>query len=190
MILTSMVATLALGFIGQQPPTFCPATLEEVKMPSITMVYGGTTFGTCCPDCQAPFEKDPAGLVAKAITAKKTVGVFQFDPISGLRIESAKALAYTDYKSIRYHFASKAEKKTFDATPAKFIGPITSEVYYCPIMDDATTFAEAASYADYKGVRYFLCCAACVRKFRTDPVKYSKVSPDKVKALQVVTLKK
>jgi YHS domain-containing protein len=190
MILTSLVAAVTFGLVGPQPPLYCPSTLEVVKTPAVTMVYGGATFATCCAGCEAPFEKDPSTLIAKAIKAKKTVGVFQFDPISGLRIEAAKAVAFSDYKAIRYNFASKAEKKTFDTSPAKFIGDIKSEVYHCPIMDEATTFANAASYADYKGVRYFLCCAFCVKKFRLDPAKSAKVATDMIKPLVVVALKK
>lgn len=189
-MLTIAIAAIAFGFAGPQPPLHCPATLEEVKVPAITMVYGGATFGTCCGGCDTPFIKDPGGLIAKAAKASKTVGAFQFDPISGLRIEPAKAAAFSDHKAIRYFFASDAEKKSFDAAPAKYVGEIKSETYYCPIMEQDTNFDEAASYADYKGVRYFMCCASCVKKFRSDPTKYVKNSSDKIKLLAVTTLKK
>ncbi|MFI5386772.1 MAG: hypothetical protein ACHQ50_11705 [Fimbriimonadales bacterium] len=189
-MLTIAIAAIAFGFAGPQPPLHCPATLEEVRVPAITMVYGGATFGTCCGGCDAPFTKDPVGLIAKAVKANKTVGAFQFDPVSGLRIEAEKVVAFSDYKAIRYCFTSADEKKSFDAAPAKYVTDIKSETYFCPIMEQDTNFEEAASYADYKGVRYFMCCASCVKKFRGDPAKYVKNSEGKLKALAVVTLKK
>jgi len=174
-----------------QPSLYCPSTLEEIKgAPVVTMEYAGAKFGTCCGGgCAAAFEKDPQGLIAKAIAAKKTVGVFDYDPISGWRIDPAKGVAFSDYKAIRYWFASTDEKKKFDQAPGRYIKDVKSESYYCPIMDQPTTSDNAASFGDYKGVRYFMCCTICVKKLRENPEKYMPEVKD-VKPLKVEVVKK
>src|SRR5438105_2739508 len=121
------IATFALGFSGPQTPLHCPATLEDITgAPAVTLEYGGAKFGTCCGGCDTPFMKDPQTLIAKAIKANKTIGAFEFDPVSGARIDGKKAAEFSDYKAIRYYFTSAAEKKTFDATPAQFITDVKS----------------------------------------------------------------
>jgi|SRR5579862_3156305 len=188
-MLTTALVALALGPLGPQPPIYCPTTLKEVNSPAITMEYAGAIFATCTRSCDAAFMKDPKGCIAKAIQAKKTVGVFEFDPVTGWKIDAAKAEASTDYKSIRYYFASADEKKTFDAAPGRYITDVKSEAYHCPVMDQDTTSENAASCADYKGVRYFMCCTVCVKMLRANPVKYMS-NVKGVKPLSVVILKK
>jgi len=189
-MLTIAIAAAAIGFTGSFPPVYCPVTLEKVETPAITMVYNGATFGTCCGQCDGPFASDPKGLIAKAIQAKKTVGVFQYDPVTGIRITADKAEAFSDYKAIRYFFGEAAEKKSFDVSPAKYIPPVKSEAYYCPIMDQATTPEEAQSFGDYKGVRYYMCCTICVKKLRQHKVGYLAKAAAAAKPLAVITLKK
>jgi len=189
-MLINALAFVAITSAGSQPPLYCPTTLEEIKgAPAVTMEYAGARFGTCCGNgCDAAFAKDPKGEIAKAIAAKKTVGVFDYDPISGWRIDAGNAGAFSDYKSIRYNFASADEKKTFDKAPARYISDVKSEAYYCPIMEQSTTSATAASFGDYKGVRYFMCCTVCVKKLRENPQKYMP-NVKNVDPLAVVVLK-
>src|SRR5512146_2877584 len=109
------VAALVLGLAGPRPPLYCPATLEKLTGRSpITVEYGGILFETCCVGCGNPLVRDPKPLLAEAIKQKLPVGVFIYDPVTGLRIDAAKAPEFMDYKSIRYFFNSKAELKTFD----------------------------------------------------------------------------
>ncbi|HVT11013.1 MAG TPA: hypothetical protein VHE55_01995 [Fimbriimonadaceae bacterium] len=190
-MLTCAIAALTLGFNGPQPPLCCPSTLEEIKgAPAISMEYAGAMFGTCCGGCDTPFVKDPTGLIAKAIKADKTVGAFEYDPVTGFKVDPAKAEAFSDYKAIRYFFATADEKKTFDAKPTKFVTDVKSEAYFCPVMEQPTTSKDAAGYSDYNGVRYFMCCTYCVKKFRANPLAYVAKSAAAVKPLTVVVLKK
>lgn len=50
----------------------------------------------------------------------------------------------------------------------------------CAVMPDhSATIATATKqklFADYKGRRYFFCCAGCVPKFKKDPAKYAKTA--------------
>lgn len=189
-MLTIALAALVLGFPGPQSPLCCPVTLEEVTgTPAITMEYGGALFGTCCGSCDAPFKADPKGLIGKAIEAHKTVGAFEYDPVSGLRIDSNKAVDFSDYKAIRYYFATAAEKKSFDAKPAKYVSDVKSEAYFCPIMKMALDSKDVGGFADYNGVRYFLCCDNCTAKFRKNPAAYVAKAKEAVRPLAVATVK-
>ncbi len=49
--------------------------------------------------------------------------------------------------------------------------------YACPVMGSPIT--TAAETFDYRGVRYFSCCAGCATQFKADPEKYTKSSADK-----------
>ena len=54
----------------------------------------------------------------------------------------------------------------FSSVPAK-------ESLVCPVMKEAVAnYSKADSYVDYKDVRYYLCCAGCVKPMQTDPAKY------------------
>lgn len=48
----------------------------------------------------------------------------------------------------------------------------------CPVMPDhKVNIADATKtkmFADYKGRRYFFCCAGCVPAFKANPAKYAK----------------
>jgi len=50
----------------------------------------------------------------------------------------------------------------------------------CAVMpDDMVNIAQATKskkYADYKGRRYFFCCAGCPEKFAANPAKYAKAA--------------
>lgn len=51
----------------------------------------------------------------------------------------------------------------------------------CAVMkEDKVDIAKATKsklYSDYKGKRYFFCCAACKPTFEKDPAKYAKTAP-------------
>lgn len=45
----------------------------------------------------------------------------------------------------------------------------------CPVQGDVIPSAEkAAGFQDYKGKRYYFCCAGCPEAFAADPEKYAK----------------
>lgn len=58
--------------------------------------------------------------------------------------------------------------------------PKTQTTISCAVMpDDKVDIAKATKghmYADYKGRRYFFCCAGCPEKFKANPAKYSKAA--------------
>ncbi len=54
----------------------------------------------------------------------------------------------------------------------------TPKEIVCAVMnEDKVVIADATKnklFADYKGRRYFFCCAGCPEKFKKDPAKYAK----------------
>jgi YHS domain-containing protein len=45
----------------------------------------------------------------------------------------------------------------------------------CPVQGDVIPSPEkAAGFQDYKGKRYYFCCAGCPEAFAADPEKYAK----------------
>lgn len=56
--------------------------------------------------------------------------------------------------------------------------PKTQTTISCAVMpDDKVDIAKATKghmYADYKGRRYFFCCAGCPDAFKKDPAKFAK----------------
>ena len=61
--------------------------------------------------------------------------------------------------------------------PAKTEAP---KKLHCAVMaKDEVDIAEATKnkmFADYKGKRYFFCCAGCPESFKKDPAKYAKTA--------------
>jgi YHS domain-containing protein len=57
-------------------------------------------------------------------------------------------------------------------------GPKIPKTIACAVMSsNKVNIAEATakkSYADYKGHRYFFCCAGCPAAFKANPAKYAK----------------
>lgn len=66
-------------------------------------------------------------------------------------------------------FAQKVPKKVPTQTP---------KTIACAVMtDDMVNIAQATKtkmFADYKGRRYFFCCAGCPGAFKADPAKFAK----------------
>lgn len=66
------------------------------------------------------------------------------------------------------------------AAPPKEKGkkPATPTKIKCAVMTqdtvDVKKATEAKMFADYKGNRYFFCCAGCPEAFKKDPAKYAK----------------
>jgi YHS domain-containing protein len=71
--------------------------------------------------------------------------------------------------------------------PAAFAGPgkkapaktpVTPAKLECPVMAghpvDVKDATAKKMYADYKGNRYFFCCAGCPPQFKADPAKFAK----------------
>jgi YHS domain-containing protein len=54
----------------------------------------------------------------------------------------------------------------------------TAKKMHCAVMTsnpvDVTKATAKHMYADYKGNRYFFCCAGCPEEFKKDPAKFAK----------------
>ncbi len=163
-------------------PLVCPMTGEEVSMSAGTIDYAGTRFVTCCAGCPEEFKKDPAKALKGTALKGKTFGEFLFDPISNARITEKAAKASTDYKGIRYFFATPEEKKTFDMTPAKFTKAPAKEVLFCSVAGHPIkNYASAGGFVDISGTRFYTCCGNCLAKLKADNTLASKAPADQIK---------
>jgi YHS domain-containing protein len=55
---------------------------------------------------------------------------------------------------------------------------VAAKAIHCPIMKtnkvDVAKATKDKMFADYKGNRYFFCCAGCPEAFKKNPAKYAK----------------
>lgn len=152
--------------------------------------YNGVRYWYCCGGCKQKFEKEPAKYVA-ARAKGKAAGVFLFDPVTGNRIDHAKAIKeFSDYNGVRYLFASAEHKATFDKDPKKYGTLPTKEALYCsPGKEAVPTYGFSSGYVDYKGTRYYMCCAGCEKPWTQEPEKHAEASKSYVKSPGIATEK-
>ncbi|RYG40772.1 hypothetical protein EON79_22015 [bacterium] len=94
----------------------------------------------------------------------------------------SEAAAVADYAGVRYPFGSEANKATFLKEPKKFTAVPKKEALYCPVAgEEVPSYAEAAGFYDFDGVRYFTCCPGCNGKMASEPAKYVANAKDHVK---------
>lgn len=58
------------------------------------------------------------------------------------------------------------------APPGTDPKPVPAAQKYCPVMTADEIDPMASESVDYKGVKIYLCCDACVAKFKKDPAAY------------------
>lgn len=172
MTLTFLLVALAL----EEKPVVCAVMPSHpVKAVAAGVEYAGAKFTFCCAGCPAPFKKDPAKYIKQAATAGNIIGTSLFDPVSGLRVDATKAVASSDFKGVRFHFASAANKTAFDAEPAKFGVVPEKESLVCAVSGETVAdYGTSAGYVDHKGVRYYACCAGCIAGLQKNIAELAK----------------
>lgn len=171
-MIQTFIAFTAMVF-SQVPALKCPVMGSAIASTSPVVEYNGSRFQFCCGGCDTNFSKDPEGFLKTQRSAKNTVGAFLFDPISRRRLDVDKAVATADFDSIRYPFATEANKAAFLANPKKFAAIPAKEALYCPVGKEAIpSYSKASDYVDYEGVRWYMCCDGCGGPFEKDPKKY------------------
>lgn len=193
MILLNILISSAILSHGQQAaPLSCPTMGGPVAKGQPFTDFDGARFSYCCDGCEAEFAKDPSGAIKKSAKAGKTVGVSLFDAVSMKRIDSEKAKGgFSDYRGIRFYFATADEKALFDKEPKKYGMMPKMEAMYCSVMGSPVkSYAKASGYADYEGTRYYFCCAGCDVKFAAEPAKYADLAKDHVQKPATMNVEK
>ena len=72
--------------------------------------------------------------------------------------------------------AVMASAQTKSKIPTKAPEKISCAVQKGDMVDVAKA-TKSHMYADYKGRRYFFCCAGCPEAFKKDPAKFAKTAP-------------
>jgi YHS domain-containing protein len=191
----TLAATLVLSLAPVQDaktqPLSCAIMGSPVNAKATALDYAGVRYSFCCPGCDKAFAKDPKAAIKSPDVKGKTIGVSLFDPVSGLRIKPKKDTPFSDFEGVRYHFESAENKKSFDSEPKKFAGAPEKEALYCAVMDHGVASYEAAGgYVDHEGVRYYICCAACMGKLKSDTAKYAAGASKAVKTPTTLAVKK
>ncbi len=172
-------------------PLVCPVNGEhDADMKRAFRDYNGVRYWTCCADCEPAFDKEPAKFAAERAKGK-AAGVSLFDPVSGARILHDKAIKeFSDYKGVRFLFAKAENKAKFDADPKKYGTMPEKEALYCsPGKEVVESYAASSGYVDFKGVRYYMCCAGCETPWAKEPDKHAENSAKYVKAPGIATEK-
>ena len=113
-----MISLLA-AVVLQTPQMVCPVMGDAIDAKSAPeFVYKDVVYTICCAGCKGALVANPDKVLNKE--HKGLVGIAIFDPVAQAAIKPVKAEAYSDYKNVRYYFRDKANKTTFDASPAKY----------------------------------------------------------------------
>ncbi|MCH7945316.1 MAG: YHS domain-containing protein [Armatimonadetes bacterium] len=189
MIITTIAAALTMGLatFDDVKPLTCLIMGGPVRDNTAPMEYAGSLYGFCCPGCDTKFAADPKAAMKKHKDGKQTVAAFLFDPITHKRIKSKAAKASADYQGTRYYFSSEENKAKFEANSKKYAKVPAKESLTCAVMGTKIkTYSKADSYTDVDGVRYYHCCAVCVKTMAKDAKKYAGKN---VGAPAVITVK-
>ncbi|MCO5297180.1 MAG: hypothetical protein M9921_10015 [Fimbriimonadaceae bacterium] len=175
-MLTTLFATLIMLAPGQDAkPTMCPIMGGPAAKEGPVVEFAGSKYEFCCAGCDATFQKDPAGALKAEKIQGKTVGVFLFDPVSHHRIEAMKAKGMSEFGGQRYYFETAANKATFDKNMKKYAAVPAKESLVCPVSHETiANYDKAGLYADFNGVRYYICCADCEGSFKGKEAEYAK----------------
>jgi YHS domain-containing protein len=187
MILTTIAAVLML----QGPSLVCPIMLEEVDKDAKMMDYNGVRYAICCDTCETKFAKDPTKVLSNKKIEGHLVGFSLFDPISGERIDQEDSKAFSDFKSVRYYFATPEGKTAFDAKPETFAAAPKKEALFCAVMGHAVdNYDTAGGYVTLGETRYYVCCGGCVAKMKKEGDKLAPSAKDHVKDPSAILVKK
>lgn len=175
-MLTTLIATLTMLAPPQAAKTtMCPIMGGPVAKGGPVVEYAGSRYEFCCPGCDGAFQKDPATALKAEKIKGKTVGVFLFDPVSHHRIEAKSAKGSAEFNGQLYYFESAANKAAFAKDMKKFATVPAKEALVCPVSHETiASYDKAGLYADYNGVRYYICCLDCEGAFKGKEAQMTK----------------
>ncbi|MBC8064696.1 MAG: YHS domain-containing protein [Chlorobia bacterium] len=186
-----LIATLATLVIGQSAAISCPVMGSAIHgKGSGSIDFNGARYTMCCGGCDAGFKATPDKFLKQSAEKKLTVGVFMYDPTTGVKLEAKNAKGTSDFGGLRYYFATADAKKAFDAEPKKYTVQPKKEALWCAVMNHAlASYKEAGAYVDHGDTRYYICCAGCLGKMKEKTAEYAAKIADKVVDSKAVAVK-
>ena len=185
-----LIATLATIVMAQSPLSCAVMGSPISGKGSGSIDYNGARYTMCCAGCDAGFKATPDKFLKQSAEKKKTVGIFLYDPTTGIKLDAKNAKGTSDFGGLRYYFASEESKKSFDADPKKFAAQPKKEALWCPVMNHALAdYTKAGAYVDQGDTRYYLCCAGCMGKMKDKPAEFAAKVADKVAAPKAIVVK-
>lgn len=172
MVLTTLLATMAFSapsITEAQADLVCIMMGSPTNAKSRALEYAGSRFAFCCGGCDSSFAKDPVKASKEAASKGWTFAEGLFDPVSGVRVDSSKAQFKTDAAGTRYSFESKANLEAFIKDMKKYTSAPAKDSLTCPVTGEKLeAYSQSAGYVDYKGARYYACCAGCLPAMKKD----------------------
>ena len=185
-----LIATIATIVMAQSPLSCAVMGSAISGKGSGAIDYNGARYTMCCAGCDAGFKATPDKFLKQSAEKKKTVGVFMYDPTTGIKLEAKDSKGTSDFGGLRYHFASAEAKKAFDAEPKKFTVQPKKEALWCAVMNHALpSYKEAGAYVDQGDTRYYVCCAGCLGKMKEKTSEFAAKVADKVVAPKATAVK-
>ena len=108
----------------------CGMTVDQTKAKAASRLsqYQGQAYFFCSDGCKEKFDADPGkypgGAKDRAATAPEPQPARSKDPVCGMMVTEAKALAanrFSEYQGQTYFFCNTSCKGEFDANPTKYV---------------------------------------------------------------------
>ena len=96
------------------------------------------------------------------------------DPVCGMQVAEATAKNVSELAGIKYYFCGAGCKRKFDADPAQYLRKQSAAEKSAtdPVCGMQVNPATAKNFSEYRGKKYFFCCAGCKTKFEANPQQY------------------
>lgn len=100
------------------------------------------------------------------------------DPVCGMTVDPARAAGSFEHDGETYYFCHPSCLARFKADPARYISPQKStDVRKDPVCGMDVDPTRAAGMVEYNGRTYYFCSDHCVRKFKSEPDRYTAGGP-------------
>jgi Cu+-exporting ATPase len=111
-----------------------------------------------------------------AETRQEGPATFAKDPVCGMSVDTATAKHKAQHGGATVYFCSAACRSKFQADPAKYLAPSSSDtgagIAKDPVCGMDVEIATAKHTALHQGQTYYFCAASCRSKFLGDPARY------------------
>ena len=106
------------------------------------------------------------------------------DPVCGMQVDEQAGKPSSELAGNKYFFCCAGCKTKFDANPDKYLNaprpaaikPHGGTMATDPVCGMQVNTQAAKPTSDFRGSKYFFCCAGCKTKFDADPDKYLNAS--------------
>jgi YHS domain-containing protein/uncharacterized membrane protein YraQ (UPF0718 family) len=142
----------------------------ERDNPGATSRHDGHTIYFCADRCKTKYDKDPSryDLGSPGTEPDPTSAHEVTDPVCGMTIDPATAVARHDYAGQTFHFCSTGCHDRFAADQLSFLTEARD-----PVCGMTVDVAHPGARAVVDGHDYVFCMQGCADRFASDPTTFS-----------------